>query len=171
METKYIDYKYNNMIDNYTFLLNFIYFLHINIGCYISLIYVITFPFLVENNSIMNYYALVYCNLLINFINDDYIKMIYLDSIFLLLYSVNNDNCNIFIISLFYILSISFITLLISSLYLYFYIHDNVFNYIKYYLIGKPIMKYINNCYISKIYITCFYDNLVDIYKDSFSIG
>ncbi len=97
--------------------------------------------------------------------------MMYLDGIFLLIYLINNDYCNIFITSFFYILSIFYITLIISSLFLYYYIHNNVFNYIKYYFIGKPVMKYINNCKISKIYINSLYDNLADICTESMNMG
>jgi hypothetical protein len=177
MESKniYIEYKYNNQIENYTNLLNIIYFLHIDVSYYLSLIYIISFPFLFEDNinniyNIQLVYTLIYCNLLINF-NNDYKKIIYLDIGYILLYLINNDYYNIFITSLFYILSISYIIFIFSSLYLYYYINNKLFDYIKYYTIGKPTMKYINNDKVSKIYIISLYDTLINFYHDCFNIG
>ena len=176
----YIDYKYNDKIETYNFLLNIVYFLHFNISYYMSIMYVISFPFIFKypyDNTIMNIYTLFYSYYLFYFIHDmntDYKKMLYYDIGFLFIYYINNDFCNIFVTSMFYLLSLSYIIFIISSLCIYYYINKTVIDYIKYYInhdYNKGSVKYINNNNTINIHINSLYEDISNLYNECISIG
>jgi hypothetical protein len=173
----YIDYKYSDKIDNYNFLLNLIYFLHIDFNFYISLIYVLSYPFIFSSdNIIISVYSFFYCNNLLNFMNNNYKKRLYHDIGFMFIYYMNNQFFNIFITSLYYILIFSYTILIISSICMYYYINRTVLDYIKYYIntrnyINGPCVKYVYNNKPVNININSLYDNLSDIFKDSLNMG
>ncbi len=172
----YIDYKYIDKVENFNFLLNIVYFLHFDFSYYISLIYVLIYPFMFgSDNFIISIYSLLYSHNLL-FMNYNYKNMIYYDIGFIFIYYINNQFCNIFIASLYYMLIISYTILITSLICMYYYINNSVVDYIKYYINTKTntkgaCVKYICNNQIINVNINSLYDNLYDIYKDALNIG